>query len=280
MVGTVHLQVSQLPRSLAYYEEVLGFRVRSQTSDTALLTSHDDDRPLVRLQEGEGVRPVPRGATLGLYHFAVLLPDRGALGRFAAHLSLLGVHAGVADHAVSESFYVADPDGLGVEVYADRPRDRWRYRGRELVMTVDPLDISSLIEAGGDETWKGLPPGTTIGHMHLHVGDLQQAEAFYHVALGLDKVAWNFPGALFLSAGGYHHHLGVNTWARGTSPDERQARLLDWELVVPAPGDVSAAADSFAASGCPVDPHDRGFLTTDPWGTRLAVSRRLSTVDG
>ena len=133
-----------------------------------------------------GVTPARRGA-FGLYHFAILLPDRSALGRFAAHIASLGIRIGMADHLVSESLYLSDPDGLGIEVYADRPPSAWKRNGRELMMATDPLDIDNVIAAGAGDPWDGLPAGTTMGHVHLHVGSLELAEAFYHRVLGFDK---------------------------------------------------------------------------------------------
>src|SRR5512134_3877998 len=229
-LGAVHLQVADLGRSLDYYQGVLGMRVLERDADRATLGPHDADRTLVRLSERSGARPA-RGE-LGLYHFAVLLPERAALGRFVTHLMRLGLRPGMADHLVSEALYLTDPDGLGIEVYADRPRDSWKHQGRELAMATDPLDVRGLIAAAGDGQWTGMPDGTTMGHIHLHVGDLTHAEAYYHAALGFDKMVWSYPGALFFAAGGYHHHLGTNTWSRGPSADPDQARLLDWELVV------------------------------------------------
>jgi catechol 2,3-dioxygenase len=140
----------------------------------------------VTLFTRRGVTRAHRGA-FGLFHFAILLPDRAALGRFASHLASLDQRVGMADHLVSEALYLWDPDGLGIEVYADRPRHTWRHQDRELAMTTDPLDIESVIAAGGGEKWIGAPRGTTTGHVHLHVGNLEQAEGFYHRALGLDK---------------------------------------------------------------------------------------------
>lgn len=273
-VGAVRLQVSHLQRSIDYYEGVLGLRVRTRTSDTAALAAQGDDRPLIRLQARDGAGAVSRRGTFGLYHFAILLPGRAALGRFAAHLSRTGAHVGMADHAVSESLYLTDPDGLGIEVYADRPRSEWRQRGRELVMTVDPLDVQSLVSAGGGRAWDGMPSGSTMGHVHLHVGDLGGAEAFYHSALGFDKVVWNFPGALFLSAGGYHHHLATNTWAPGPAASEDQARLLEWELLLPSHDETSAAARSVAAGGHKVEQTNDGWAAADPWGTTVRIASR------
>jgi catechol 2,3-dioxygenase len=263
-VGTVRLQVAEMNRSLEYYTHVLGFNVLSRGERQAALGPRGESRVLIELLEKPGVKPVPRGGLLGLYHFAILLPDRASLGQFVAHLGALGVHAGSADHAVSEALYLSDPDGLGIEVYADRPRAAWRTDSTgQLFMTTAPLDVRGVIAAAGGAGWLGMPPGTTIGHVHLHVGDLGAAEAFYHRALGFDKVAWTYPGALFLSAGGYHHHLGTNTWSAGPPADERYARLLSWDLVVPQAADAEEAARSLAAAG---------YVTpVDPWGTPLRI---------
>jgi catechol 2,3-dioxygenase len=269
-VGAVHLQVSDLARSLGYYEQVLGLRVQAATAVDATLGAPGGERPLVTLHTRRGVVPARRGA-IGLYHFAILLPDRAALGRFAAHLSAVRVRVGMADHLVSEALYLSDPDGLGIEVYADRPRETWQRRDRELAMTTDPLDVTSVIAAGGGESWDGVPIGTTMGHVHLNVGDLDAAEAFYHRALGFDKTVWSYPGALFLSAGGYHHHLGTNIWSRGPAPSEDEARLLEWELVVPTGEDVAAAGRHLRAAGYTTEDAGDGVAAADPWGTRVRI---------
>ena len=269
-LGAVHLQVADLGRSLDYYQGVLGMRVLGRDADRAALGPHDADRMLVRLSERSGARPA-RGE-FGLYHFAILLPDRAALGRFVAHLLHLGVRPGMADHLVSEALYLTDPDGLGIEVYADRPSDSWKHQGRELAMATDPLDVRGLIAAGGDDQWTGMPDGTAMGHIHLHVGDLTRAEAYYHAALGFDKMVWSYPGALFLAAGGYHHHLGTNTWSRGPSADPDQARLLDWELVVPDAAHAAAAARNLEAAGFRAEQTSGAWLSADPWGTALRIT--------
>jgi catechol 2,3-dioxygenase len=271
-VGRVRLQVSDLTRSLRFYEETLGLRVLHRTIDRATLGPHDDDTPLAELHERKGARAVPRRGRLGLYHFAIRLPDRAALGRLIAHLAETDTYAGMSDHAVSEAVYLQDPDNLGIEVYADRPRDTWRYEGRQLAMITAPLDARDLVRAAGGERWSGMPAGTTIGHIHLHVGDLSEAEAFYHAALGFDKVVWSYPGALFLSAGGYHHHLGTNVWAASAPrADAADAQLLEWELVVPRPEDAEAAARSLEAAGYKVTSADRSWLAADLWGTTLRL---------
>jgi len=271
-IGRVRLQVADLVRSIAYYETVIGLRVLERTSGRALMGAHDDTRVLVELQERAGVRPVARRGHIGLYHFAILLPDRASLGRFVAHLGQIGAYAGMSDHFVSEAVYLTDPDGLGIEVYADRPRAEWTYQDRQLSMTTIPLNVPDLIAAAGGRPWTGAPAGTVIGHVHLYVRELDSAEAFYHRALGLDKVVWGYPGALFMSAGGYHHHLGTNTWAAGaplTTDDD--ARLLEWEVVVPTPADVNAAAQSLEGAGYLVDRTGDGVAVRDPWGTQLRV---------
>jgi catechol 2,3-dioxygenase len=220
-VGAVHLLVSDLARSLTYYEHVVGLRPLAVDHESAVLGSHNE-RPLVELQTRAAVTPARRGA-FGLYHFAILLPDRPALGRFAAHIASLGIRVGMADHLVSESLYLSDPDGLGIEVYADRPRSAWKRNGRELAMATNPLDIDNVIAEGGGITWDGAPAATTMGHVHLHVGSLEAAEEFYHRAIGFDKTVWSYPGALFMSAAGYHHHLGTNVWSPGAPPAPDQA---------------------------------------------------------
>ncbi len=271
-LGGVTLQIADVSRSLEYYQQVLGFRMLHREEGAATLGARGEDTVLVQLTQHANARPVPRRGRLGLYHFAILLPDRGSLGRFIAHLGALGVRAGMSDHLVSEAIYLTDPDGLGIEVYADRPRSAWRHNGRELLMATEPLDAESLVQAASGAAWTGMPSGTTIGHVHLHVGDLDTASAFFHAALGFDKVVWSYPGALFLSAGGYHHHLGTNIWAAGaTRPDKGDARLLEWEIVLPRHDDVEAAARSLTAAGHVAESVGRDRLADDPWGTTLRL---------
>lgn len=271
-LGRVRLQVSDLARSLAFYRDFLGFRVVRAEPGVAALAANGDDRVLVELHERPGATPVPRRGRLGLYHFAILLPDRPSLARFLRHLGEQGARAGMSDHLVSEAIYLEDPDGLGIEVYADRPRAAWHHDGRELTMVTEPLDVRSLLAVAGEERWTGMPPGTTIGHVHLHVGDIAAADDFYHRALGFDRVVWSYPGALFFSAGGYHHHLGTNTWAAGSAPaGEGDARLLDWELVLPASADVDAAARSLEAAGHAVRRKAGSAVARDPWGTAVRL---------
>lgn len=271
-VGRVHLEVADLDRSLRYYTHVLGMRVLEQDESRATLGPDGPPHPLVELHENAEVGPASPNGRLGLFHFALLLPDRKALGSFIRHLADIGEAAGAANHLVSEALYLRDPDGLGIEVYADRPKSEWEHRDGQLVMATLPLDREAVARAAGDTPWEGLPAGSTMGHIHLHVGDLPEAEAFYHRALGLDKTVWSYPGALFLSAGGYHHHLGLNTWA-GDVPaaGADDARLLSWTLVLPDEAGLERAAASLEAAGHGVTRSTGRVLVRDPWGTTLEI---------
>ena len=275
-LGRVSLQIADLARSLLYYERVIGLLVLERGDGFAVLGAVEDDRPLVELREKRDAQPVPRRGRLGLYHFAILLPERPALGRFLGHLEDLGAYAGMSDHFVSEAIYLTDPDGLGIEVYADRPRSRWTQHDRQLTMTTIPLDVESVIQSAKESPdgmrWTGMPAGTVIGHVHLYVSDLDRAAQFYHAGLGLDKMVWSYPGALFLAAGGYHHHLGTNTWAAGApQAGPEDARLLEWEVIVPTAQQAEGAARSLTTAGAPMEQRDGGWVATDPWGTAVRI---------
>jgi catechol 2,3-dioxygenase len=273
-LGAVKLQVANLAVSLEYYQRVIGLKTLERGPHHATLGG-PEDAALIELRERPGATPVPRRGRLGLYHFAILLPDRGQLGRFLVHLAGIGVTPGMSDHLVSEALYLTDPDGMGIEVYADRPRTSWRMEGGGIAMATDPLDVEDLLRSAQGKPWSGIPGGTRIGHVHLYVGDLERAAEFYHAGLGLEKVVLNFPGALFLSAGGYHHHLGTNTWAAGAPPaGAGDARLLEWNIELPEQVQVDGAARSLAGAGHPVTRDGADALATDPWGTPVRISSR------
>ena len=228
-VGLLSLTVADLARSIAFYTEALGFALLDRTDGAAALGV--GDRPLLLLTEQPGARPWPhdrRGYT-GLYHFALLLPTRADLGRWLRHWLDLGLPLpGQGDHLVSEALYLSDPDGHGIEIYRDRPRDAWTWAGGQVQTAADPVDIRGVLaeaERAG-EPWHGLPRGTRLGHMHLQIGDISAAAAFYRDVLGFDIVA-QMPTALFVSAGGYHHHIGLNTWhSRGADPAPTDTAML------------------------------------------------------
>ncbi len=270
-LGKVVLQVADLDRSIDYYQRIVGFSVLAHEGTAASLGPASGPA-ILELRERKGARAVPRRGLLGLYHFAILLPSRAALAQFVRHLAAEGARAGMSDHLVSEAVYLTDPDGLGIEVYADRPRDAWQSADRQLVMATNPLDVADLMASADGGEWAGLPEGTVIGHVHLFVGSIESAARFYHEGLGLDKIVWNYPGALFLSAGGYHHHLGTNTWAAGAPPaGDDDARLLEWEVIVPTGDDAVRALDSIAGQGGTVERAPAGGLARDPWGTAVRL---------
>lgn len=276
-VGRISLQVADLDRSRRFYEDVIGFRPvmeRQEEGRRALRlgTSGSGADWLLELCERPGARPVPRRGRIGLYHFAVLLPARADLGRFIVHASNAGARLAAADHLVSEALYLTDPDGLQIEVYVDRPRDEWTRRGGEIAMATEPLDFDPIVASAGASTWSGLPSGTVVGHVHHYVENLDTARAFYVTALGFEPVVTGFPGALFVSAGGYHHHVGLNTWAAGLPvATEDDAKLRYWEVVVPERADADAASARLARAGHRVDVSRDYVDAVDPWHIRVRL---------
>jgi catechol 2,3-dioxygenase len=214
-IGQVSLTVRDLDRSRNFYQDVLGF---VELGPARL--GPPGGRVLIELHERRDAIAKPRRTT-GLFHFAILVPSRAALGRSLRRLAeQRWPISGAADHLVSEALYLDDPDGLGIEIYRDRPRDTWRTNaGGELAMATDPLDLESVHdEPGAEAPWQGLEAGTIMGHVHLHVPHLDSAEAFYAGRIGFEPMLRRYPGALFMAAGGYHHHLGLNTWAGVGAP--------------------------------------------------------------
>jgi catechol 2,3-dioxygenase len=272
-LGPVHLTVSDLGRSIAFYERSLGLDVQGGEGGTAALGAGGED--LVILVESPDARPAERSA--GLYHFALLFPDRPALGRAVARLATTRTMIdGASDHGVSEAIYLSDTDGNGIELYADRPRDRWPTpeQGERVAMFTKPLDISDVLAAaGGADGSAPADPGLRMGHMHLHVGDLTAAVAFYR-ALGLETMLEWRGAAAFMSVAGYHHHLGLNTW-RGVGVPPAPAGaigLRHWTLRLPSGADVSAAAGRVRAAGAPVEERDDGTLVRDPSGNAVLLT--------
>lgn len=214
-MGAVHLGVGDLERSVAYYEQAIGLHVRERENGTARLGGDED---LLVLHEEPGAEP-PRGAHSGLFHFALLLPDRHSLAQWLLHAAKAQVPlSGASDHLVSEALYLRDPDGHGIEVYRDRLRSEWARDGEGIRMATLPLDLEALLAEAEPGVYDGMPATTTMGHVHLQVSDVAATEAFYG-DLGFDVMARYGSDATFMSVGGYHHHLGGNTWAgRGVEP--------------------------------------------------------------
>lgn len=271
-LGSVGLTVADLPRALAFYTERLGFRVHGRDGATARLGAGGDD--ILVLVERPGARRVQ--GTTGLFHFAVLLPSRGALALAFHRLAETRTPMqGAADHVVSEALYLGDPDGNGIELYRDRPRDEWSWQGGKLRMVTDPLDLEALLEEADASPvrWEGLPPGTTLGHVHLHVARVGDAERFYRDVVGFDLTARYGPTASFLSAGGYHHHVAVNTWAGvgAPAPPEDAAGLREWVVRLPDAGEVERVVARVRAHGIPVALRDDKALVRDPSGNALEL---------
>jgi catechol 2,3-dioxygenase len=273
-LGLVAIAVADLARSRAFYQDVLGFTVLRDEPGRALLGVAD--QPLLILQEQPGARPAPPRAT-GLDHFAILVPTRADLARSLLHLVESGYPlGGAADHLVSEALYLSDPDGNGIEIYRDRPRAEWLFRQGRLQMTTDPLDLRALLREAQAENqpWTGLAPGTRLGHMHLQVADLPAARAFYHDLLGFDVMVDMEPmGALFLSAGGYHHHLGLNTWqSRGGRPaPDGHAVPRYFTVHLPDAAALNAVLARLDAAGIAYQSEPGGAVVADPWGNLVAL---------
>ncbi len=218
-IGQVSLTVSNLDRSLLFYRDVLGFEEARRDGRVSYLGA-PGGKVIIELHERADAIPKPRRSS-GLFHFAILVPSRAALGRSLRRLAdTRWPISGASDHLVSEALYLDDPDGLGIEIYRDRPRHSWqRLQGGEIAMATDPLDLQGVHDEPGAETpWRGLEAGTIMGHVHLHVPHLDAAESLYCGRVGFDPILRRYPGALFVSAGGYHHHLGLNIWAGVGAP--------------------------------------------------------------
>jgi catechol 2,3-dioxygenase len=256
-IGTVSLTVSDLDRSRQFYEQVIGLPAASE-----LLELHGDP----------SAAPLDRRAT-GLFHFAILVPTRGdlaqSLTRIAeAHWPL----DGASDHLVSEALYLSDPDGNGIEIYRDRPREEWPTRDGQLQMATIPLDLDDLMREVHDHA-NAVPPDTRIGHVHLQVSDLRDAERFYNGVLGFDVTVRGYPGALFVSAGSYHHHIGLNTWnsAGAAPPAPGSIGLRSFEVRLPNNQAFELELERIEAADVGVDRVDGGALVRDPSGNRVLL---------
>jgi catechol 2,3-dioxygenase len=270
-LGAIRLRVGDPDRTQRFYEEAIGLEhVSTDNGVTAL--GADASTPLVEL-EGDPDAPPRPPRTTGLFHLALLVPTRADLARALRRLAATGWRlSGASDHLVSEALYLSDPEGNGIELYHDRPRDVWPVAGGALRMDTLPLDLGSLLseEDGADGR---MPSGTVLGHVHLQVADLASAEAFWVDALGLDVTVRGYPGALFASVGGYHHHVGLNTWAGvgAPRPPVGAQGLVRFELVLPDEAAVRSASDRLALSGASIELLDDGVLATDPSGNAVLL---------
>lgn len=242
-LGPIHLTSRDTNRSIPFYRHRLGLELLAEEGDASWLGAGGE--PLVVIHEDTSAPPKPAGAT-GLYHFALLLPDRGALGW--ALKSLLEADyplQGAADHLVSEAVYLPDPEGNGIELYRDRPMSEWRFEGGQLQMATEPLDMHAVLAAGAHEEGPAVPAASTVGHVHLQVGDLEAAERFYGAVLGFERTTRYGSQASFYSVGGYHHHIGLNTWAGlgAPPPPEGAVGLRQFIGVLEKPSELGELAD-------------------------------------
>lgn len=276
-MGAASLTVADLERSIQFYTDVIGLTVLTRIEQTAILGTRAG-HALLGLTQQAGARP-QSPYTTGLYHIAILLPSRADLALFVVRLAVMKYALdGVADHLVSEALYLSDPDGNGLEVYRDRPRESWQWHNGLVQMATDPLDVEALLVEGqqlaaADEQWREVPGDTVIGHMHLRVGNIGQAQQFYVDLLGFE-VMQRLPGALFISAGGYHHHLGLNTWqSRGAPrPPEHSAGLRLFTIELPAAEELARVQERLQAASWPLERRGDEIAVPDPWGNILLLT--------
>ncbi|MFG6117658.1 VOC family protein [Thalassobacillus sp. B23F22_16] len=272
-VNRVNIKVQHLERSLEYYQEVIGLKILEQSNNKAKLTA-DGKTCILSIEQPDNVIP-KQGRTTGLYHFAILVPSRSDLANIVQHLIAKGIRLGSSDHLVSEALYLNDPDGNGIEIYVDRDPSVWEWRNGEVAMTVDPLDFANLLKDGDSEkAWDGLPADTVMGHIHLHVSHLHEAEEFYTKGLGFEVVNRFGDQALFISAGNYHHHIGLNTWNGVGAPEAPQnsVGLESFTILMPDEEYRKNVVASLERIGATVT-EDNGIVTTkDPSGNRIHLA--------
>ena len=272
-LGRVHLVVPDLARSIRFYRDYIGLEVVEQQGGTAGFAARRDEAVLLRLREDRTRSQRPEGV-VGLYHFAMLLPSRRDLGSLLLHLfEQQWPFQGFADHGVSEAAYLMDPDGNGIELYADKPRDEWQWSHGQIVMSTYALNVNALLRLVEDEAFPGIASGARIGHMHLHVSSIYAARNFYHDVIGFDITNASYPSAAFFSAGGYHHHLGANTWLRPENAGVKNAAgLVDWLLHVPDAAARDAIVRRAAAAGVPISDETEGPALRDQDGNTLIIA--------
>ena len=276
-VGTVRLTVADLGRARDFYERAIGLQA-SELGDGMLALSTSSERPLIELR-GDLSAPALRARATGLYHLAILVPSRRDLALALVRLAeARWPFDGASDHLVSEALYLSDPDGNGIEIYCDRPREQWRRSGDQLEMATLPLDLRDVLGELPEGTGRQAlaPPGTRVGHVHLQVADLADAEAFYANTLGFDVTVRGYPGALFVSAGGYHHHIGLNTWhCLGASPPPHDAvGLRSFEVELPSERELELVLDRVRSAGIEGEHLAEGTVIRDPSGNGVVLRAR------
>ncbi|OMD99352.1 glyoxalase [Paenibacillus odorifer] len=276
-IGLVQIRVSNLERSLTFYQNVVGLSVLRQTGREVEMTA-DGQNVLLILREIENARVIRPNSVAGLYHFAILVPDRPSLGLVVRNLISSRIEVGQGDHLVSEALYIQDPDNNGIEIYRDRPKSEWKYDAEgHVMMSTDPVDVDGLLAASEGLSWNGLPAGTVIGHVHFHVGNLNKAKAFYVDLLGFELTANYGSAAMFISAGGYHHHIGLNVWAGQGAPAAPADTVgIDYfTLILTNEEERNAVVERVRQAGYAVTEVNGDPTFQDPWniGIRLVLER-------
>jgi len=271
-VGRAHLVVEDLRLVSDFYQKIIGLSVLESTPSGEVLGV--GGRPLLTLTAGRGVARAPRNAA-GLFHTAFLVPDRNALGHWLSHAVESGLRLdGASDHLVSEALYLSDPEGNGIEIYRDRLPDEWTYHPDGTVaMSTERLNLQALVNSAPKTAWGGMEAGTAIGHIHLQVGDLPQADAFYRDVLGL-KIMARYPGASFFATGAYHHHIAANTWnSRGArARAENMTGLSDYQVRFNDKASLDKALAAAEAQEILVTKGAEGWSLRDPWGIGLTLA--------
>jgi catechol 2,3-dioxygenase len=275
-IGAVRLTVADLARSRQFYERAIGLQATERDDGTLGLAVAGDD-PVIELVADPAASPLDRRAT-GLYHLAILLPTRHDLALALRRLAEARWPIdGASEHLVSEALYLSDPDGNGIEIYRDRPREEWPHdESGQVQMATEPLDLDGVIAElkGQDDRSDFVPRGTRIGHVHLQVSDLADAEAFYSGALGFDVMVRGYPGALFVGAGGYHHHIGLNTWrSAGASPPARGSiGLRSFDVELPSHDELERTVERVRAAGVDLERANGTAIVHDPSGNTVRLS--------
>lgn len=263
-IGAVTLTVADLARSVAFYQQNIGLTLQTQSAEEAVLGA--GTRPLLRLQALPSARYAPR--TTGLYHLALRVPSRLELARTIDNLTRTRTAVdGASDHTVSEALYLHDPDRHGIEIYRDRPRTEWYDRNGNFLMDTRRLDAEGIMAELTDkgQPWQGLHADTDMGHIHLRVADVKATGDFYANVLGFEAMA-DMGSALFVSAGGYHHHIGMNVWAGVgvPTPTADAARLVSYEILLPDDAALEAVLERVKAAGIVPAQQAAGWSVQDP----------------
>jgi len=271
-VGRSHLVVTDLASVSGFYQKMLGLSVLEKTASGEVLGV--SGVPLLTLSTDSKAETAPRNAA-GLFHTAFLLPDRTELARWLRHAAHNNVVLdGASDHLVSEAIYLSDPEGNGIEIYADRPHDVWKFhQDGQVEMATNRLDLQALYDSAPDDSWAGMADGTAIGHIHLQVGNIPEADTFYRDVLGL-KIMARYPGASFFATGGYHHHVAANIWnSRGAGTrSEKMTGLADYSLHFNDKAALETAKAALETLEIKTEARDGGIFLRDPWGIGLTLT--------